>query len=73
MKYLRSYTGSYGESHFEDLETELAPLEFIPGMPPMDVFSSSAGKHSRLRAPSGGLGRRLSAHAAMSIRVHDRW
>jgi hypothetical protein len=41
MKYLRSYTSPDGESHFEDLETEqLAPLEFIPGMPPMDVSAA---------------------------------
>jgi uncharacterized cupin superfamily protein len=41
MKYLRSYTSPDGESHFEDLETEqLAPLEFIPGMPSMDVSAA---------------------------------
>ena len=53
MKYLRSYTGPDGESHFEDLETELAPLEFIPRMPLMDVSAASpatAAVFARLQA-----------------------
>jgi len=44
MKYLRSYTGADGETHFDDQETELAPLEFIPGCPPMDVSAATPTK-----------------------------
>ena len=44
MKYLRSYTGADGETHFDNQETELAPLEFIPGMPLMDVSAATPTK-----------------------------
>lgn len=44
MRYARSYTGTDGETHFEDLETELAPLQFIPGMPLMDVSKPTAAQ-----------------------------
>ncbi len=37
MKYVRSYAGRDGDCHFEDLETELARAEFIPGLPTMDL------------------------------------
>ncbi len=44
MRYLRSYTGPDGETHFDKMETDLAPLEFIPGMPVMDVSEPTATK-----------------------------
>jgi hypothetical protein len=44
MKYMRSYAGADGETHFDDLETELSPLEFIPGMPLMDVSAATPTK-----------------------------
>jgi len=50
---MRSYTGPDGETHFEQMETELAPLEFIPGMPVMDVSVPAATQavvFARLRA-----------------------
>ena len=37
MRYLRLYTGSVGESHFEDTDVVLAPVEFIPGRPRVDL------------------------------------
>ncbi len=32
MKYLRIYTGEDGESHFEDIEYEMAPMGEFPGI-----------------------------------------
>jgi hypothetical protein len=31
MQYLRLYTGPDGASHFEDVDVEMHPVEFIPG------------------------------------------
>ena len=36
-KYVRIYTDEAGESHFEDLETELIFTDFAPPAPPMAV------------------------------------
>lgn len=36
-KYTRLYTDESGESHFEDLEAELAPVDFAPPSPPLDL------------------------------------
>ena len=35
--YSRLYTGSSGESHFEDLEVELTPVDFAPPAGPLDI------------------------------------
>jgi hypothetical protein len=35
MQYVRIYTGSDGETHFEDLEVELAEVDFAPPAPPV--------------------------------------
>lgn len=37
MKYTRIYSDASGESHFEDVETELAPANFVASAPPMDL------------------------------------
>jgi len=37
MNYLRTFAGPDGDCHFEDLQTELAPAEFIPGLPTMGL------------------------------------
>ena len=37
MRYLRSFDGPDGDCHFEDLQTEMAPAQFIPGLPAMDL------------------------------------
>lgn len=44
MKYLRSYTGADGETHFDNQETELAPMQFIPECPPIDVSAPTPTK-----------------------------
>ena len=35
--YVRLYTDEQGESHFEDLELELAPVDFAPPAGPVNV------------------------------------
>ncbi len=36
-KYIRLYADKNGESHFEDLEVELVPVDFAPPAPPLNV------------------------------------
>lgn len=36
-KYIRLYADESGESHFEDLEAELGPVDFAPPSPPLDL------------------------------------
>ena len=36
-KYTRIYTDKEGESHFEDEETSLAPVDFAPPAPPLNI------------------------------------
>ena len=37
MLYVRLYAGPDGESHFEDVQVDFAPVEFIAGRPHMDL------------------------------------
>jgi hypothetical protein len=37
VKYVRMYADASGESHFEDVEMPLAPVDFAPSAPPMNV------------------------------------
>ncbi|HEX8925577.1 MAG TPA: hypothetical protein VF786_07275 [Terriglobales bacterium] len=37
MKYLNSYTSPDGETHIEELDSTLAPADFIPGTPLIDL------------------------------------
>jgi hypothetical protein len=54
MRYLRLYTGPDGESHFEDTDVVLAPVEFIPGRPRVDLSPpSSATGMAFIRLPAG--------------------
>jgi len=41
MKYVRIYADPTGESHFEDVEIELAQLNFIPPTSPVNLSSFS--------------------------------
>ena len=36
-KYIRLYSDEKGESHFEDLETELVPVDFAPPAAPLNI------------------------------------
>ena len=44
MQYVRIYTGSDGETHFEDLELELAEVNFAPPAPPVQLSAFTAAK-----------------------------
>jgi hypothetical protein len=44
MQYVRIYTGSDGETHFEDLEVELAEVNFAPPAPPVQLSAFTAAK-----------------------------
>ncbi len=35
--YIRLYSDEKGESHFEDLETELVPVDFAPPAAPLNI------------------------------------
>jgi Cupin domain len=37
MKYVRVYADQNGDSHFEDAEVTLSPIDFAPPAPPIDV------------------------------------
>ncbi len=37
MKYARIYADEAGESHFEDVEVELAPIDYAPPAPPLNL------------------------------------
>jgi hypothetical protein len=41
MKYVRLYASQDGESHFEDVEVALGPVEFLPGRQMVDLSSPS--------------------------------
>jgi hypothetical protein len=54
MRYLRLYAGVDGESHFEDTDVALAPVEFIPGRPRVDLSPPSAATGTAfIRLPAG--------------------
>jgi hypothetical protein len=42
MEYVRVYAGPDGESHFEDVAVETAPVEVFRGLPRLDVAAPMA-------------------------------
>jgi hypothetical protein len=55
---MSTYTGLYadadGESHFEDIEIDLASTEYAPPVPPLDLSSfTPATQIGFMRAPAG--------------------
>ena len=44
MQYVRIYTGSDGETHFEDLEIELKEVNFAPPAPPVQLSAFTAAR-----------------------------
>ncbi|HUS84068.1 MAG TPA: hypothetical protein VMX56_02905 [Anaerolineales bacterium] len=57
MKYVGVYTDFNGESHFEDVEVELALADFAPPAPPLYVSAlTSASRFGFLNAPPGWYG-----------------
>ncbi len=65
-KYIRLYTDESGESHFEDLEVELSPVDFaprpLPSIWPHFYQSPKVSGLARLRA--GEANRFIPPHVA---------
>ena len=54
MKYVRLYADASGESHFEDLEMALTPVDFAPPAPPINVSAfAPATAYGFLSPPPG--------------------
>ena len=52
--YPRLYADEQGESHFEDVEIDLAPTDYTPPAPPLDLSSfTPATQFGFMRAPAG--------------------
>lgn len=45
MKYTRLYADANGESHFEDIEIELLPVNFAPPAPPLNLSEFKPCNH----------------------------
>ena len=57
MKYLRPFADDQGESHFEEVKAELAPLTYAPPAPSLDVSAPvDATRYVFVRMPSGWRG-----------------
>lgn len=54
MKYLRLYTDNLGESHFDDVEMDLAPVEYASHAPPLNLSRFiPATQFAFMSAPAG--------------------
>ena len=57
MKIQRVYGDSDGESHLEEIDIEMAPVEFAPPAPPIDLSEfHHATRVAVMRAPPGWKG-----------------
>ena len=57
MKYSRIYADSSGESHFDDVEVQLATVNFAPPAPPVNLSTfSPALQYAFCSFPSGWRG-----------------
>ena len=57
MKILRLFADDQGESHFEEVEAELAPLIYAPPAPSLDVSApSDATRYVYVRMAAGWRG-----------------
>src|SRR6267142_640877 len=54
MLYVRLYSDENGESHFEDVEIDLASTDYAPPAPPLSLSSfSPATQFGFMKAPAG--------------------
>lgn len=54
MRYFRLYSGDDGESHFKDVEIDLALTEYAPPAPPLGLSSfTPATQFGFMNAPAG--------------------
>lgn len=57
MQYVRLYADAAGESHFEDVQVQLFPVNFAPPAPPMDISAPiQASQFMFLGGPAGWSG-----------------
>ena len=57
MRYPRLYAGPDGESHFEEVEPALTPVEFVPGRPKVDLSSPRPATGTAfVHVPAGWVG-----------------
>ena len=57
MRYVRLYADAQGESHFEDVEVDLVPTDFVPPAPPLNIGPfTPALRFTLLCAPTGWSG-----------------
>jgi hypothetical protein len=57
MKYTRIYADEEGETHFQDVEIHLEPIEYAPPAPPLNLSSfSPAIQYGFADAPPGWFG-----------------
>jgi len=57
MKYTRIYADKAGESHFDDIDIELAPQNFAPPAPPLNLSAfSPALQYAFCSFPAGWRG-----------------
>jgi hypothetical protein len=57
VQYLRIYAGPDGASHFATVAPELTPVEFVPGLPLVDLSSPTPATASAFaRLPAGWYG-----------------
>jgi len=77
MKYIRIYADPAGESHFEDVEVELAQARFAPPAPPVNLSSfRPASQYAFCSFPAGWRGnwhpapqRQIFFHLSGNVRV----
>jgi quercetin dioxygenase-like cupin family protein len=54
LTYTRLYADKHGESHFEDVEIDLAMTEYAPPAPPLELSSfTPATQFGFMKAPAG--------------------
>ncbi len=57
MKYVRLFADAKGASHFEDVDLELAPVDFAPPAPPLNLSAFTPARQCVfLSAPAGWYG-----------------
>jgi hypothetical protein len=54
MKYVRLYTDSDGQTHFEDVKVDLASTNFVTSAPPLDLSRPIPAEHFAFINTPGG-------------------
>jgi len=75
FKFTRLYTDASGESHFEDVATELGLVDFAPPAPPLNVSEYIAAERTAfLGGPSGWSGEwHVSSARNLFVVISGEW